>query len=113
MSDTTHVARSTIRTDRSVLEVDVVRLEVDVSEQRLEGCAGWPGTYQGRVEGRRHEEDCRLGVIHACLNELVVPDMHQVAGGGVALRIIDCLGVELTLIILQCQQMNKSSRNIS
>ena len=55
VSGTTHVARCTIRTDRSVLEVDVVRLEVDVPEERLQRRTSWPGADEGSIEGRRDE----------------------------------------------------------
>ena len=55
MSGTTHVARSTIRTDRSVLEVDVVRLEVDVPEQRLQRGTSRAGADERGVERRRDE----------------------------------------------------------
>ncbi len=84
-------------TDRSVLEVDVVRLEVDVAEERLEGRARRPGADEGGIEGGRDEEHGGLGVVHACLDELVVPDVHEIAGRGVPGRVEGCFGVELAL----------------
>ena len=60
---------------RSVLKVDVVRLEVGVSEERLQRCACGACPDQGGVEGGRDEEHGGLGVVHACVDELVVPDV--------------------------------------
>ena len=80
-------------TRSSVLEVDVVRLEVDVAEEGLEGRACWPGADERGVEGGRDEEDGGLRVVHACLDELVVPDVHEVAGRGVAGGVEGCFRV--------------------
>ena len=84
VSGTTHVARCTIRTDRSVLEVDVVRLEVDISKQGLQGSPRRSRTDQGCVERRRYKQDGGLGVVDSVLDEGVVPDVNKVASGCVA-----------------------------
>ena len=84
-------------TRSSVLEVDVVRLEVDVAEEGLEGRACWPGADERGVEGGRDEEDGGLRVVHACLDELVVPDVHEVTGRGVAGGVEGCFRVQLAL----------------
>ena len=69
---------------RSVLEIDVVRFEVDVTEQRLKRSARRASSDQGCVEGRRDQEDSRLCVVHAIHDELVIPDVHCVPGRGIS-----------------------------
>ena len=72
MRTLSHVIRMS---HRSILKVDVVRLEVGVAEERLERCACGTCPDQGGVEGGCDEEHGGLGVVHACVNELVVPDV--------------------------------------
>ena len=82
---------------RSVLEVDVVRFEVDVTEQRLKRGASRTSPDQGRVEGWRDQEDSRLCVVHAIHDELVIPDVHCVPGRGISCWIERCLWVQFAL----------------
>ena len=65
---------------RPVLKVDVVGFEIDVAEKRLQRGAVRARTDEGRVEGGCDEEDGGLGVVHAGLDEDVVPDDGEVAG---------------------------------
>ena len=69
---------------RSVLKIDVIRFEVDVTEQRLKRGAGRASPDQGRIEGRRDQEDGRLCVVHAIHDELVIPYVHCVPGRGIS-----------------------------
>lgn len=99
----THVTRLSIGTDRAILEVDVVCLEVHVPEERLQRGSRRAGPDQRGVEGGRDEEDGGLGVVHPVIDELIIPDVHQVARGCVPCR-EGGGGVELSLCLQWSQE---------
>lgn len=65
-----------IKADRSVLEVNIVCLEIDITEEWLQRRTGRPSSYQGCIERRRDEQNSGLGIVHAGLYKLVVPDVY-------------------------------------